>query len=195
MPAVLNNIRRRISRAHGNPIPAFVLGVACLAAFHPAAAQQAVDESRYQLASGDQIRIVVYNEDDLSRETTVDARGMISYPFLGEINVAGLTPGELEEHIAGGLEGDYLVNPKVSVDILQYRLYFVNGEVGSPGGFPFQPGITVRKAISVAGGFKERASRDKIYVIREGNDGKALRVRLDERVRPGDIITVEQSFF
>ena len=175
------------------PLTVFILAALLLPSPLPAGGHVDAD---YKLGSGDRIRITVYNEEDLHRETTVDDRGVISYPFLGEVAVAGMSPGELEQHIASGLEGDYLIHPKVSVDIVEYRPFFVNGEVGEPGGFPFQPGITVRKAISVAGGFKERASRDKIYVIREDNpDGRAARVRLDDRVRPGDIITVEQSFF
>lgn len=194
MPAIVINLRayrlqQRIMAA------ALLLGLAFLCLPAAAVAQQTAEDPRYKLASGDQIRVTIYNEDDLSRETTVDDRGQITFPFLGAIEAAGMTPGELESYIAEGLEGDYLIHPKVSVDIVQYRLFFVNGEVGSPGGFPFQPGITVRKAISVAGGFKERASEDKIYVIRDGNDGRPVRVRLDEQVRPGDIITVEQSFF
>jgi len=159
-------------------------------------AQADIPSSQYKLSTGDKIRIQVYNEDDLYLETTVSDRGTISYPFLGELRVADLTPAQLEQEITARLKGDYLIDPKVSVDILEYRPFYVNGEVESPGSFPFQPGITIRKAISVAGGFKERASKDKIFVIR-GNDpsGNSIKIGLDDSVYPGDIITVEQSFF
>jgi len=150
----------------------------------------------YRLSTGDKIRIQVYDEADLYLETRVNDSGVISYPFLGTIKVAGMTPGQIEEHITSRLKGDYLINPRVSVDILEYRQFYVNGEVQAPGGFPFQPGITVRKAISVAGGFRERASKDKIFIIREGqSDNNPTKAGLDEKVRPGDIITVEESFF
>ena len=150
----------------------------------------------YKLGTGDKIRIQVYNEQDLYLETRVSDNGIISYPFLGNLKVVGRTPSQLEELISGKLKGDYLVNPKVSVDILEYRQFYVNGEVESPGGYPFQPGITIRKAISVAGGFKERASKDKIFLIREGtNNDEPEKASLDENVLPGDIITVEESFF
>ena len=159
-------------------------------------AQSRRTDLQYKLGSGDKVRVQVYNEEDLNLETRVSDRGTISYPFLGELNVANLTPAQLEEVITARLRGDYLVNPKVSVDILEYRPFYVNGEVQSPGGFPFQPGITVRKAISVAGGFRERASKEKIFVIR-GDDpaGQSKHIGLDEILYPGDIITVEQSFF
>ena len=162
----------------------------------PVFAQSINSSLQYKLGSGDKIRIQVYGEDDLYLETRVSDRGTISYPFLGELKVVGLTPSQLEKEITVKLKDGYLVNPKVSVDILEYRPFYVNGEVEKPGGFPFQPGITIRKAISVAGGFKERAAKDKIYVIR-GNDpsGKSIKVGLGDAVYPGDIITVEQSFF
>ena len=157
---------------------------------------QAVNEDQYRLGAGDMVRIQVYDEEDLYLEARVSDRGTISYPFLGELRVSGETPAQLERQITTALQGDYLINPKVSVDILEYRPFYVNGEVESPGSFPFQPGITVRKAISIAGGFKERASRDKITVIREGDGAQTpVRVNLDMVLRPGDIVTVEESFF
>ena len=153
-------------------------------------------DNDYRLSTGDKLRIQVYGEEDLNLETTVSDNGEISYPFLGPLKVAGLTPQELAQLITGKLKGDYLVNPKVSVDVREYRLFYVNGEVESPGGFPFQPGITVRKAISLAGGFKERAAKDKIFVIRDDKpNSKPSPVQLDDKIRPGDIITVEESFF
>ena len=150
----------------------------------------------YVLGTGDMVRIQVYNEEDLYLESRVSDRGTISYPFLGELRVSGLTPGQLENRINLRLKGDYLINPKVSVDIIEYRQFYVNGEVKQPGGFPFQPGITVRKAISVAGGFKERASREKINIIHDTDPAaRPTPIRLDDFIRPGDIITVEESFF
>ena len=165
-------------------------------AVHALENEAAPNVSEYKLDTGDKIRIQVYNEDDLYLEARVNDTGIISYPFLGNIKVSGMTPVQLENIITTRLKGDYLVNPKVSVDIIEYRQFYVNGEVQSPGGFPFQPGITVRKAISVAGGFKERASKEKIFIIRDGSpDKKAVKVDLDDKVGPGDIITVEESFF
>jgi polysaccharide biosynthesis/export protein VpsN len=150
----------------------------------------------YVLGTGDEIRIQVYDEEDLYLETRVSDRGTISYPFLGEIKVTGLTPNQLGETITSRLKGDYLIHPKVSVDIMEYREFYVNGEVEDPGGFPFQPGVTVRKAISIAGGFKERASKEKINVIHDDDpNGEPKPIRLDEFILPGDIITVEESFF
>jgi len=150
----------------------------------------------YVLGTGDMIRIQVYDEEDLYLESRVSDRGTISYPFLGELKVIGLTANQVGLTITSKLKGDYLINPKVSVDILEYREFYVNGEVEAPGGYPFQPGVTVRKAISIAGGFKERASKEDINIIHDSNpNAEPAQVKLDAFILPGDIITVEESFF
>ena len=153
--------------------------------------------STYKLAAGDVITIRVFGEDDLSREKVrlTDA-GTIPYPVLGEVKALGLTIGAIETSITAGLSGRYLVNPRVSVTIEEYRPFYINGMVDKPGGYPFQPGLTVLKASSLAGGFKERASFSKITIIRE-NDPKAgpQKADINTPVQPGDTIFIEESFF
>ncbi len=152
--------------------------------------------SEYKLGSGDKISIQVFGEDDLSVESLLSDAGTISYPFLGEIPVLNFTVGELQNTIAAGLKDGYLIDPRVSVTITEYRQFYVNGEVENAGGFSFVPGLSVRKAISLAGGFTDRASRTKIYIISDADNSKTPKLTtLDKQVKPGDIITVEQSFF
>lgn len=153
--------------------------------------------SIYKLSAGDVISIRVLGEDDLNREKIrlTDA-GSISYPALGEIRVLNMTIGDLEKIITDGLRGRFLVNPKVSVQIDEYRPFYINGMVDKPGGYPFQPGLTVRKAASLAGGFKERASVNKVFIIRESDPSqRSQNANLNSPVYPGDIVTVEESFF
>ncbi len=153
--------------------------------------------STYQLAAGDVITIRVFGEDDLGREKVrlTDA-GTIPYPVLGEVKAKGRTIGEIEKFITAGLDGRYLINPRVSVTIEEYRPFYINGMVDKPGGYPFQPGLTVLKASSLAGGFKERASFSKITIIRE-SDPKAgpQKADINTPVHPGDTIFIEESFF
>lgn len=159
-------------------------------------AEDKVANQKYLLGTGDTIRIQVYDEPDLYLESRVSDTGTISYPFLGELKVQGMSLASLEALITSQLKGDYLIYPKVSIDMMEYRQFYINGEVESAGGFPYQPGLTVRKAISLAGGFKERASRDKIFIIHDGSSvGEPIKATLDTAVRPGDTITIEQSFF
>ncbi len=176
----------------------FALLVFGLFAASIALAQSGADSlSRYQLGSGDVISITVFGEDDLKlQKIRLTDAGTISYPVLGELRVLGLTVGDLERVITDGLKGRYLVNPKVSVSVDEYRPFFINGQVERGGGYPFQPGLTVRKAVTLAGGFKERASKEKIFIIRDKErNAKPVKVDLDTPVHPGDIITVEESFF
>ena len=158
---------------------------------------QSPELSSYKLGSGDMISVRVLGEEDLKREKVrLSDAGTLSFPVLGEIKVKGMTVGALEEYITKGLKGRYLLNPQVTVAIEEYRNFFVNGMVEKPGGYPFSPGLTVRKAISIAGGFKERASREKINVIRDDDPKQTPRkVDLSTAILPGDILTIEESFF
>src|SRR5438445_1228668 len=158
---------------------------------------QTPELSTYRLGSGDMITVRVLGEDDLKREKVrLSDAGTLSFPVLGEIRVKGMTVGALEDYITKGLKGRYLLNPQVTVAIEEYRNFFVNGQVEKPGGYPFSPGLTVRKAISLAGGFRERASREKLNVIRDDDSSQtSRRVDLNAAILPGDILTVEESFF
>lgn len=152
--------------------------------------------SSYALGSGDTIRIAVYKEPDLSIETKLTDAGTIIFPFLGEISVSGLTVGQLKEKITQGLAGRYLVDPKVTVSVLTYREFFVNGEVKKPGAYPYIPGLTAQKAISMAGGFSDRASQSNVLIIREQDPSqKPIQAEVDANVSPGDVVIVEESFF
>ncbi len=158
---------------------------------------RSISLSNYKLGAGDVVTIRVFGEDELSRERVrlTDA-GTLQYPVIGEIVIKGMTTGDLQRLITEGLRGKYLVNPRVAVLIDEYRPYYINGMVYNAGGFPFQPGLTVLKAIALAGGFKERASKDKIFVIRADDPSqRQQKVDLTSPIYPGDIITVQDSFF
>lgn len=152
---------------------------------------------QYQLASGDVIRISVFGEDDLSFDSIrLNESGGFSYPFLGVINAMGLTARQLEQRILEGLSGDYLVNPRVSVSVLEYRQFYISGEVRKPGGYSYQPGLTVRRAMAIAGGMTDRGSDRRIFIIRDGRStDQAERATLDSLVMPGDSIQINQGFF
>jgi len=150
----------------------------------------------FKLGPGDQILITVFGEEDLGMDFQLNDTGTLNYPFLGEIQVAGLSVTELEQLITRGLKGPYLVNPDVAVSIKEYRPFFLHGQVLRPGGIPYQPGLTLQKAIVLGGGFTERASKKKITVIRASDpEGLDRPIALNEPVQPGDVITVHQSFF
>jgi polysaccharide export outer membrane protein len=165
--------------------------------FFFAYAQMPPELSNYKLGSGDMISVRVLGEDDLRREKVrLSDAGTFSFPVLGEIKVQGMTVGSLEDFITKGLKGRYLLNPQVTVTIDEYRNFYVNGMVEKPGGYPYSPGLTVRKAVTLAGGFKERAAREKINIIRDDDPKQVPRkVDMNAPVLPGDIVTIEESFF
>ncbi len=159
--------------------------------------QASAQDGGYSLNAGDTIRIYVYGEPDLTFDNLlIGHSGRISYPFLGELAVAGKTVAQLQERLVEGLRPDYLVDPRVSVNVVKYRQFFVNGEVSHPGGVDFQPGLTLRKAIALAGGYTERANRKSALVIADDDpQRREQKVDLDYQVRPGDIITIQDTFF
>lgn len=153
--------------------------------------------SNYRLGAGDTINIIVFDEKELSLEKVkLSDAGSIFYPMLGEMRVLGLTVSELQQKVTGSLKRSFLLDPKVTVSIDQYRDIFVNGQVHKPGNYPYQPGLTVRKAVSMAGGFKDRAHTDAVSIIHENQERPTPQKGvLSTLVQPGDTITIEESFF
>ncbi|MFK7889207.1 MAG: polysaccharide biosynthesis/export family protein [Granulosicoccus sp.] len=158
----------------------------------PAIAQSPVDS--YTLGEGDVIGIQVFDEPDLTMSATIGASGSINYSYLGDIQVAGKTAQELEQLLIELLRDGYLVSPSVNVSIEKFRLFYINGEVRSPGGYPYQPGLTLDKAIALAGGLTDRASRRKMFVM-SAESTERTRATLSTRIAPGDIISINEGFF
>jgi polysaccharide export outer membrane protein len=150
--------------------------------------------SDYRLGVGDQLSIKVFGEEELSAEVTLSDAGTISYPFLGEIKVLDLTIGSLSKLITKKLADGYLINPSVNVQVVGYREFYINGQVENPGAYPYQPGLTLQKAIALAGGYTERASSSKQYVMHDGS-AKRQKIKADNKILPGDVITIDESFF
>lgn len=172
------------------------LSMALISLMQPALSEETKGSGDYRLGAGDKILIQVYGEADLTVETALSRSGIINYPFLGELNATDLTTGQLEALIVKGLEGDYLVNPVVNVSIKQYRPFFIYGQVTKPGGYPYQPGLTIEMAAALAQGFTERAAGSKIFITRgKGKSQLKFKAQLSTELNPGDIITVEERFF
>lgn len=157
---------------------------------------QADQSGDYILDAGDKIRILVYDEPDLTVELFITDDGKINFPLVGSVYVTGKTTRQVQNLIHNGLKGDYLLNPSVQVDIVTYRPFYIHGEVRRPGAYPYQPGLTVDQAVALGGGFTERASTSKMYIKTAfGAKKPREKVSLTYSVGPGDTITIEQSFF
>lgn len=156
-----------------------------------------VETPEYRIDTGDRVSVFVYQEPDLSvTGVRVKANGTIAYPLLGDLEVAGLTSEELHDLVKAKLLDGYLKKPNITVSIDSYRLYFIKGEVNRPGGYSFVDGLTVAKAVALAGGYTARASERSINLVRESNPDETLEsVSPNTPIRPGDIVTVGESFF
>lgn len=161
----------------------------------PPPAPATTSTTEYRLAAGDQLRIIVFDNPDLSGEFEVDHLGNIAFPLVGSVESGGKTLAEVEEAIARSLEDNgFIKDAFVNVSILRYRPFFILGEVRRPGSFPYQSGLNVHKAIALAGGFTYRADEDDVLITRDSTR-QQVRARLTDPVFPGDTIVVEERFF
>ena len=151
----------------------------------------------YRLGPGERVRLTVFRHQDLSGELDLDGEGFLAMPLVGEIPGAGLTARQLENEIEIRLKnGGYLVNPQVSVEVLNYRPFYIIGEVNNPGSYQYVNGMTVINAVALAGGFTYRADQDDIIITRGGSEGRKIDdVKVDTPVLPGDIVEVTERFF
>lgn len=163
----------------------------------PSAARLFDANAEYRLGVGDVISIRIYGGEEEIRldRVRVNDPGVITFQF-GEFTALGKTTRELEAAMVKSMKGGFLVNPRVWINIDEYRPFFVQGQVRRAGAFPFQPGLNVNKAVAVAGGFSDQASRQKIYLIRDQDrTNTQWHVDVNAPVGPGDTIIVEESFF
>jgi len=150
----------------------------------------------YQISADDQISVIVFNETDLGvNKVRVSGNGTISMPLLGQVAIEGHTVTEVEQKITVLLLDGYLKKPNVTVTITEYRPFYINGEVDKPGSYPYKKGLTVEKAVALAGGFTERASKRTISLVSESDKRFVKAVALSDTIKPGDVITVSESFF
>ncbi|MBB3956834.1 polysaccharide biosynthesis/export family protein [Novosphingobium sediminicola] len=156
---------------------------------------QKVVES-YKLGAGDKVKVTVFNELQLSGEYQVGADGSIALPLVGNVLVLGKTPAEVAGDYEQLLGRDFLRYPRVSVEVSQYRPFFIVGQVRLPGQYIYSAGLTVWNAVAVAQGLTPRG-RDSYVFIRKYGEAKEERYRLtpDLRVWPGDTIRVAERFF
>lgn len=151
----------------------------------------------YRLGSGDRVNITVFGQPDFSGNFPVDAAGNVPFPAVGPVHAAGLTAPELGQEIAAKLDPHYVKNPKVSVAVLNFRPFYILGEVRAPGGYPYVSGMSVIIGVALAGGFTYRARENSFYLLRVGPDGhrEHLQANQDTPVEPGDVIEVRERYF
>jgi protein involved in polysaccharide export with SLBB domain len=156
----------------------------------------AADTTAYKLGAGDKIKMTVFGEEDLSGEFEIDGTGTMSLPLVGDLKAGNLTARELEKAITRKLSDGYLTNPRVNVEVMNFRPFFIYGEVTTPGAYPYVNGLTVINAVALAGGYTPRA-KTKTVVLRRLVDGQRVETQEaeDAAVFPGDVLQVKERFF
>jgi polysaccharide export outer membrane protein len=150
----------------------------------------------YQLDSGDAVRVTVYGDEQLTDTYRVDDAGAISFPLVGPVPVRGRTTQMAAAALAAALANGFMRNPNVAVEVAEYRPFFIQGEVTNAGAFSYVYGMTVRAAVSVAGGFTDTADRGQAVVYRrQGNQMVKGSVDLDFPIFPGDTVVITERWF
>ena len=185
----------------------FLGTIICALAFADASAQTAasisapavsapVADDSYKLDAGDKVRVIVFGEPDLGGEFEVDDSGYVRLPLIGQIRAAGIGLHQFEDKVKSALEAGYLKDAKVSIEVINYRPFYILGQVNKPGEYPFVNGMSVLTAIARAGGYTYRANESDIYIRRKGgNEEKRMPADPSTKVFPGDIVRVPERFF
>ena len=152
--------------------------------------------SAYQLGSSDRLRVTVFGHPDLSGEFEVDGTGSISLPLIGQKTAIGLSTAQLETSITETLAAGYILDPRVSVEVINYRPFYILGEVGQPGEYPYTNGLTVQNAVAAAGGYTYRANKRVVYIKSIESDREiAYDLTPGTVVKPGDTLRIGERIF
>jgi len=150
----------------------------------------------YRLGPGDKLRLTVFGEDNLSGQYVVSTTGKLAIPLIGEINAQGATTAEVEKMIDAKLRDGYLRDPRVGLEVLTYRPFYILGEVNRPGEYPYTADLTVVKAVATANGYTYRANQKRVYIKHVGETAeKAYPAGSATMVAPGDTIRVTERLF
>jgi polysaccharide export outer membrane protein len=152
----------------------------------------------YRLGAGDRVRVTVYNEPGLSGDYAVSSAGEIAFPLIGMVAADGRTVADVTEALTVRIADGYMTDPKVSVEVLNYRPFYILGEVQKPGEYPYVAGLTIEQAVAVAGGFNYRANPRRVHLRRTPDPAEKsvdLQARQAVAVMPGDTIRVLERYF
>ncbi len=149
----------------------------------------------YKLGVGDELKVTVFGEENLSGTFKINPHGGLEMPLVGEIGAVGQTVSGVRARIVRKLSNGYLKQPRVNVEVANYRPIYVHGEVKSGGEFAYKTGLKFRDAVAMAGGYTYRAEQSYVVVVREGERETRLQIPTNIRVQPGDNIRVPERFF
>lgn len=161
-----------------------------------ASSAAAKQDQSYQLGAGDKVRLSVFGESDLGGEFEIDGSGYVRLPLIGQVKAAGLTVHAFEDAIVKLLQDGYLRDPRVSIEVVNYRPFYIIGEVNKPGQYPYVDGMNALNAVALAGGYTNKADKSEVYLQRNGKAGEqAFPSDETTKVQPGDVVRIPERFF
>lgn len=151
---------------------------------------------QYHLGADDKIRVITFGEDSLSGEFLISGSGKVAMPLIGEVQAAGLTVPEFQQKVEVALKQGYLKDPRVSVEVMTYRPFYILGEVQKPGEYPYTNGLTVLNAVATANGFTYRANTKRVFIKRADSTAEEkYPLNSQTPVAPGDTIRISERYF
>lgn len=166
------------------------------------------DENPYEIGPQNLLQIKIFGEAGINQLYRVDEDGYVKHSLLGRVKIGGLTVAEAEKEIEKRLDGDYIINPQVTIFVLEYGHFSIIGEVRKPGNYELSGRVSLIRAISIAGGFTPIANQKGVQIIRTAPDGTETKISVDttritqqgdlsaERdLQADDVIVVPKSFF
>lgn len=163
-----------------------------------AAAPIGANDDEYKLSAGDKIHVIVFGEETLTGDYVITSGGNLTFPLVGNLRAVDKTVEQLQAALATALADGYVNNPRVSMQVISFRPFYILGEVNRPGEYPVSTGLTVQQAVASAGGYTYRANNKRIYLKRANETQERLYdVRKDEPivVHAGDTIRVGERHF
>ncbi len=171
---------------------------ACASSGIPEASASPAAPAQYTLGPGDKIRVTVFGETAVNGEYSVGPDGAVAFPLIGNVSARGKTVGELQAAITTKLAGGYMLDPRVSIDVLNYRPFYILGEVNRPGQYPYSDGLSVAQAVATAGGYTYRANTGRVFIRRSEKPAEetySLKSANQVWVMPGDTVRVGERHF
>jgi polysaccharide export outer membrane protein len=173
-----------------------VMAQAQVTSASPPATATANSGYEYKLGSGDKLRLIIFGEPDLSGEFTISGDGVVSLPLIRDVRAAGLTASQLQANVENAFKEGYLKDPRVSIEVLTFRPFYILGEVVKPGEYPYSNGITVVNAVALASGFSYRANQKKVLIRHAGaTTEEEVPLTSATLVAPGDTIRIAERYF
>jgi polysaccharide export outer membrane protein len=172
---------------------------ACASVPAPSVAQPAADsDAEYRLSAGDKVRVIVFGEETLTGEYVITSGGNLTFPLIGNLPATDKTVEQLQAAVSTALADGYVNDPRVSIQVVSFRPFYILGEVNRPGEYPVSTGLTLEQAVASAGGFTYRANTKRAFLKRASEtQERPIEVRGPNPVivRAGDTIRILERHF